>query len=271
MPALHRSWLFVPGDRPERFAKAAACGAHAVIIDLEDAVAPSAKAAAHGHVRQWLQAGHQAYVRINAPDTEWFGQDLELSRLATGVILPKTELGSDIARVMDAGAHAVLPLIETAQGMWLAHTLASQPGVERLVFGTIDFSLDMGIEGEDESLLYFRSQLALASRVANILPPVDGVTTTFDDEAAIRHDTLRGKRLGFGGKLCIHPRQVQTVNACYAPSAEEIAWARQVEEAARASGGAAVSLNGKMIDRPVILKAQGILRESQRLAGGAKQ
>ncbi len=266
MTGIHRSWLFVPGDRPERFAKAAAAGADAVILDLEDAVAPAAKDAAREHVRQWLQAGNQAYLRINSPEGSWFEQDLSLASLAAGIILPKAEHGSDIARVMQAGAQSVLPLIETAQGMWLAHTLASQPGVLRLVFGTIDFNLDMGIEGEDEQLLYFRSQLVLASKVAGIQPPVDGVTTAFDDEEVIRHDTLRGKRLGFGGKLCIHPRQVPTVNACFAPSAAEVEWARQVEQAAQSSGGAAVSLNGKMIDRPVILKAQEILRESQRPA-----
>jgi citrate lyase subunit beta/citryl-CoA lyase len=266
LSAIDRSFLFVPGDRPERFAKAAQAGAHAVIIDLEDAVPGAAKDAAREHVWNWLQAGNAAYVRVNAPDSAEFQQDLLLAAFPSlqGVVLPKAEHGSDIARVMEAGAKAVLPLIESAQGMWFAHTLASQPGVQRLVFGTIDFNLDLGMEGEDETLLYFRSQLVLASRVAGILPPVDGVTTAIDDEAAIRHDTLRGKRLGFGGKLCIHPRQVARVNACFMPTAEEIEWARRVQQAAEASGGAAVSLNGKMIDRPVILRAQEILREAQR-------
>jgi citrate lyase subunit beta / citryl-CoA lyase len=265
--AVQRSFLFVPGDRPERFAKAAQSGAHAIIIDLEDAVPAASKDAAREHAWQWLQAGNEACVRVNAPGSEWFEQDLSLAAFASlaGIILPKAEHGSDIARVVAAGARAVLPLIESAQGMWHAHTLASQPGVQRLVFGTIDFNLDLGIEGEDEQLLYFRSQLVLASRVAGVLPPVDGVTTALDDEEAIRHDTLRGKRLGFGGKLCIHPRQVGLVNACFAPTAEEVKWAQQVVQAADASGGAAVSLNGKMIDRPVILRAQEILRESKQV------
>ena len=264
--ALHRSFLFVPGDRPERFAKAAGAGAHAIIIDLEDAVPEAGKDAAREAARQWLAEGKPAFLRINAVGTPWFEADLALCRQPglLGVILPKAEDPAGIARVMDAGAPAVLPLIESALGMWQAHALASQPGVARLVFGTIDFNLDLRLEGEDEALQAFRSQLTLVSRVAGIAPPVDGVTTAIDDQQQIRHDTLRGRRLGFGGKLCIHPKQVATVNACFSPTAEEVEWARQVAAAAQASGGAAVSLNGKMVDRPVILRAEEILREAQR-------
>lgn len=264
---LLRSWLFVPGDRPERFAKAAASGADAVIIDLEDAVPAAAKQAARGHARQWLEAGHPAYLRINACGSAWCDEDLALAGLARGVILPKAEQVGDIARVMAAGARCVLPLIESALGMWQAHDLARQPGVQRLVFGNIDFALDLGINGEeDEPLLHFRSQLVLVSRVAGILPPVDGVTTNFSDEELLRRDSLRARRMGFGGKLCIHPRQVAAVNVSYAPTAAEIEWARQVEQAAATADGAAVALHGKMIDLPVILRAKEILRESERLA-----
>jgi citrate lyase subunit beta/citryl-CoA lyase len=264
---IHRSWLFVPGDRPERFAKASAAGADAVIIDLEDAVPAASKNAAREHARQWLRAGHPAYLRINASGSAWCGEDLALAGLAKGIMLPKAEQAGDIARVMAAGAPCVLPLIESALGMWQAHALASQPGVQRLVFGNIDFALDLGISGEeDEPLLHFRSQLVLVSRVAGIQPPVDGVTTSFNEEDVLRRDSLRAKRMGFGGKLCIHPRQVAAVNLAYAPTVLEIEWARQVEQAAAAADGAAVSLHGKMIDRPVILRAQEILRELERLA-----
>jgi citrate lyase subunit beta / citryl-CoA lyase len=124
--------------------------------------------------------------------------------------------------------------------------------------------MDLGIDGEGEELLYFRSQLVLVSRLAGIQPPVDGPCTALDDAAQLSADTLRARRLGFGGKLCIHPKQVAPVNAAFAPSPEELAWAKRVLAAAAASDGAAVALDGKMVDRPVILKAEQIVRESAR-------
>jgi citrate lyase subunit beta/citryl-CoA lyase len=114
---------------------------------------------------------------------------------------------------------------------------------------------------EDE-LLYFRSQIVLASRLAGIDAPIDGVSTAIDDAARLRADVQRARRLGFGGKLCIHPRQVAEVQAGFVPGADEIAWANRVLEAAAAAGGAAVALDGKMVDKPVMLRAEAILREA---------
>ena len=137
--------------------------------------------------------------------------------------------------------------------------IASAPGVQRLVFGSIDFQLDLGIDGEGEELLFFRSQIVLASRLARLQPPVDGVSTALDDEALLRADSERARRLGFGAKLCIHPRQVTAVNAAFTPDAQAVQWAQRVLQAAADAGGAAVALDGRMIDKPVILRAQDIL------------
>jgi citrate lyase subunit beta/citryl-CoA lyase len=269
---MKRSWLFVPGNRPERFEKALAAGADAVIVDLEDAVAPPDKAAAREALSGWLNAAQPVLVRINAAGTEWFDEDLALAGMpgVAGVVLPKAESVGDIERLLAAGAIAVLPLIESALGLHHALELARAPQVERLLFGSIDFSVDLGMEENDEALQPFRAQLVLASRLAGIAAPVDGVTTTLDDAERILQDTRRARRDGFGGKLCIHPKQVAAVNAAFMPAPDEIAWAERVLEAAAAAQGAAVAVDGKMVDRPVILKAQAIREEArQRQARGA--
>lgn len=259
------SYLFVPGNRPERFAKAWGSGAHAVIVDLEDAVSPQEKEAARSAVSAALRTEQPAHVRINGADTEWFRDDVEMCRAAgdgiAAIMLPKAERVEDLAWVTSRVGPQVslLPLIETAQGMWKAEAIARQDGVQRLAFGSIDFQADVGINGDGEELLYFRSQLVLVSRVAGIMAPLDGVTTTIEDAQRLRADTLKAYRLGFGGKFCIHPRQVETVNACFRPSAEEARWARHVLEAAAGANGAAVSVDGKMVDKPVLLRAQAIL------------
>jgi citrate lyase subunit beta/citryl-CoA lyase len=259
--ALARSYLFVPGTRAERFAKALASGAHAVIVDLEDAVPPAEKDAARAAVAAWLTSSSPVLVRINAAGTRWFDDDLSLCSRpgVAGVVLPKAEDAAVVEHVSGAiGDSAfVLPLIETAQGLWHAVAIGRVKRVPRLLFGSIDFQLDLGVR--DDELLHYRSQLVLASRVAGISSPIDGVTTAIDDAEAIRRDTLRAIALGFGGKLCIHPKQVAIVNDAFRPTAAEIEWAQRVVAADAAAGGAAVAVDGKMVDRPVLLKAQAIL------------
>lgn len=259
-----RSYLFVPADWPERFTKALDAGADAVIIDLEDAVAPGAKAAAREALQAWLASAQArpVHVRVNAPQTPWFAQDLALCAhpLVQGVVLPKAETADQVAAVVAAAPGTpVLPLVETAVGIGSARSVARAPGVQRLVFGSIDFQADLGIEGEDDALLAFRSELVLASRLASLQAPVDGVTTALSDEQAIVQDTARARRLGFGAKLCIHPRQVAAVNQGFTPGAQEIDWARRVLAAAQASGGAAVAVDGKMVDAPALLRARSLL------------
>lgn len=262
-----RSYLFVPGNRPERFAKACAAGADAVIVDLEDAVPPQEKVAAREAVAAWASSAQPVLLRINAAETEWFAGDVALcgGGGVAGIVLPKAERLDEILLLAARCKGApVLPLIETARGFAEARTIARASGVQRLLFGSIDFQLDLGIDGEDDELLYFRSQLVLESRLAGIQPPVDGVNTAIDDAGRLRADAARARRLGFGGKLCIHPRQVAVVNGCFAAAEEEVAWARRVLEAVAASKGEAIAVDGKMVDRPVVLKAQAILGAATR-------
>jgi citrate lyase subunit beta/citryl-CoA lyase len=263
---LPRSYLFVPADRPERFDKACAAGADAVIVDLEDAVPAAGKVAARAALAAWVSPRQPVLVRINALDTTWFRDDLKLCSLpgVAGIVLPKAENEAALATLAGAGAAAILPLIETGLGLWNAAALARQPRVTRLVFGSIDFSLDLNIQEGYETLLHARSQLVLASRVAGVAAPVDGVTVSFDDPERVQADTLRARALGFGGKLCIHPKQVAPVHQAFAPTEEQLAWAGRVVAAFDAAQGGAAAVDGRMIDRPVILIAQQMLEEAER-------
>ena len=263
--AIARSYLFVPANRPERYDKAAAAGADAVIVDLEDAVPDAEKSAARAALAAWLNPDKSIFVRVNSFDSAWFGEDLGLCALpgVAGVVLPKAETADQVAQVAQriGAGKSVIPLIETALGIFDALAIARAPQVARLAFGSIDFQLDVGIKGEVEELLYFRSHLVLVSRLAQVQRPIDGVTTALDDAQQLREDAQRARRLGFGAKLCIHPKQLGPVHESFNPSAEEVAWARCVLDAADAAKGAAVALDGKMVDRPVLLKAQAILAD----------
>lgn len=259
-----RSLLFVPGARPDRFDKALAAGASAVVVDLEDAVPPADKDRARAAVQAWLAPDHRVVLRINAADTPWFTDDLALCGHpgVAAVMVPKAERADTLAAVRQAGARALLPLIESAAGFAALAEVAAAPGVNGLVFGSIDMQVDLGMrDALEDDLLMFRSQIVLASRLARIAAPIDGVSTAIDDEDRLREDVLRARRLGFGGKLCIHPRQVHGVNRWFAPGPEEIEWAHRVLAAAATSGGAAIAVDGKMVDKPVLLRAEGILRE----------
>lgn len=267
--ACARSFLFVPANRPERFAKATASGADAVILDLEDSVPLQSKAEARAAIRQaWpqLQAAACAVViRINSPDTEWGQQDLlELQGLAglAGLMVPKCESAQTLARVAQAfpGVPS-LPIIESAMGYLALREIAQAPQVSRLVVGHIDFLADTGMAcGEDQRELdSLRFEVAMCTRLGQLAPAIDGVTVSVDDEALIRADTERSLRFGFGAKLCIHPKQVPVVHATLAPTPEQVAWAQRVLQAMAQSQGSAVQLDGKMVDLPVVLQAERLL------------
>lgn len=171
-----RSWLYVPGNRPDRFVKAVRAGADVVVIDLEDAVPNDQKISARGEIQRWLSTtDHAIYVRINADRTPWFDEDIVAfasDERITGFVIPKVESGETICRAV-GNAHPTLrivPIIETARAFVSLNEIARAPRVERLMLGTIDFRLDLGIEGEGDELLYFRSKLVLASRIAGIAP-----------------------------------------------------------------------------------------------------
>ncbi|WP_216210075.1 HpcH/HpaI aldolase/citrate lyase family protein [Amycolatopsis aidingensis] len=262
-PASARSWLFVPGDRPERFGKAAGSGADAVVCDLEDAVAPEHKVAARDAVRGWL-ATNPAFVRVNATDTEWHADDL--AALADvpglrGLLLPKSEQVDqlhELARILPERV-AVVALVETALGVHEATSLARVPGVCRLAFGSLDFALDAGTGTGQEELRYARSRLVLSSRVAGIASPVDGVTTDLDDPDRCARDARAARLLGFGGKLAVHPHQVEVLNQAFLPTAAEVDWARRVLTAVAESGTSAVRVDGQLVDRPRVELARGVL------------
>ena len=273
-----RTYLFVPGDRPERFAKALASGADAVVLDLEDAVAPPAKEAARSAVAQALasDSAGRFVVRINSEETAWFDADLRALAAAgaKAVMLPKAERVQTLTRVLATGlGTSVLALIESARGVLAAEALAAAPGVMRLVFGTLDYALDLDLEVSvtgpfapfgQAGLDAAASRIAIASRAAGLAAPVAGVTTTLDDEAALLADWARARAHGFGAKLCIHPKQVAPIHAALAPSAAELAWAERVLAAAQAAVGAAVQLDGRMVDKPVIERARRLRERAAR-------
>ena len=263
-----RTYLFVPGNRPDRFGKALTSGADAVVLDLEDAVAADAKDAARETVRAWAVDATPAdrarvVVRTNDLVSPHAARDLAAVADAalTAVMLPKTESADDVATVRSAAPDVVvLALVESARGLAAAEEIAAAPGVVRLVFGTLDYALDLDLELEDASdgLSYAAGRLAVASRCAGIATPVGGVTPQLGDEARLLADLAWSRRHGFGAKLCIHPAQVAAIHAALAPTTQAIERARRVLEADAGSPGAA-QLDGRMIDRPVVLAARRTL------------
>ncbi len=240
---LARSLLFVPASRPERFARALESAASCMILDLEDAVAPDQKDSAREQMVQRLEgftaeALARTLVRINAAGTPWHAQDLQAQ---------------------------LVPLIESLAGLDAADLLARGRQVARLAFGHLDFQLDLGMQcgADEQELNTVRFALVAASRRAQLPGPIDGVTVDVKDGERLQTDTRRARAFGFAGKLCIHPAQVDGVNAVFMPSAAEVAWARRVLDAARTHGGQAVSLDGKMVDLPVIRLAAQTLKQAQ--------
>ena len=253
--------LFVPADRPERFSKAQSSGADAIIIDLEDGVAPGAKVSARSalSVPGALPTGCDVYVRVNARQTPWYRDDLAaVAQLpVAGIVLPKTESAEDIAATSKSLPRVgLIALIETARGLAAVREISGAEGVTRLAFGSIDFCVDIGAANDRDALLAARSAIVLASRLGDLQPPLDGVTVAIDDMALIEADARYALRLGFGGKLCVHPRQIAPVRNGFAPSADEVSWAKRILEAG-AEG--AVAVDGMMVDSPVRSRARQIL------------
>ncbi|MBB5393513.1 MULTISPECIES: CoA ester lyase [unclassified Herbaspirillum] len=264
------SYLFVPANRTDRYAKALDSGADAVIVDLEDAVGPQLKDEARAALAGWLRhngAQPRLWVRVNAADTAWHEADVAAfaGMDIAGIVLPKAEhpaAVAAIARRLKEHRQGVIALIETAAGIAAMRDIARTAGVARLAFGSIDLQVDLGMQCDaiESELAHLRVEMVLASRLAGIAPPIDGVTTTFDGMPFLAAAVQRSLRLGFGAKLCIHPRQVAAVNAGFRPTAGELAWAKAVMAAVDKSDGGAISLDGKMIDKPVILQAQRFLQ-----------
>lgn len=263
------NFLFVPGTRPERFIKALDSGANGVVLDLEDAVAEEDKETARNAIRTaWpsfsVEQKKRLVIRTNAPGSQFYSADLILAQeLNVGCLLiPKSESADQInGAALVLPNTAIIPMIETAIGLDRLREISNANQVLRLALGNLDLQADLGMmcDPQETELQTARYQIVLASRLAQIAPPVDGVTPSTDDLPRITDDAERAKRMGFGAKLCIHPKQVAIVKAAFMPTEEEIQWSQRIIEADHASKGGAVKLDGRMIDRPVVLLAQRTL------------
>lgn len=273
VPAL--SYLFVPGNRPERFAKALASGADRVILDLEDAVAPTDKPLAREAIASWVaslapQQLERLLVRINeAASAAHMDDVLCLQRMSMKcVMLSKCESAEQLAQLVSqlpAGTQ-VLPLIETVRGVLAAQSIALAPQVERLAFGTLDFLLDLDLPGPGFALDAAALAVAMASRAADLPPPVAGVTAALD-AAQVQTDLAHARALGFGAKMCIHPSQVAVVHEAFLPDEATLAWAGRVLDAWQTTPTpGAIQVDGQMVDKPVILRAQRILSRARQTA-----
>ena len=272
-----RSFLFVPANRVDRYAKAMASGADMVIIDLEDAIGRDDKDKARAALDAgWGTFDHddRVIIRINGLDSLELADDAALcsSLGPAAVILPKCESAEALKHLYARlGEIPIVPLIESAAGLVNAQEIACAKGTARLAFGTVDFIADLGLVPDDDEreLAPARFALVLASRVAGLPGPIDGVTLDTTKVSEVVNATRRGVRFGFAGKFCIHPNQVEAVHAGFAPSPEDAAWARRVVEAAEASKGGAIKVDGRMIDRAVVLVAERVLAlTSQTRDGG---
>ncbi|PJE06020.1 CoA ester lyase [Mycobacterium sp.] len=263
-PANPRSLLFVPGDRPERFAKAAASGADGIVLDLEDAVASVNKAQARHHVAAWL-ADSKSMVRINAADTEWFDGDVALVQSThCPVMVPKVQSAAQIAAIVRHLPNVpVTVLLETASGIVHSAEICAVPGVTGVAFGSVDLGAELGVDPADrQSMAQARGALVLAAAANQLPPPLDGVCVDLENDDVVAAEAKYAARLGFGGKLCIHPRQVISINGAFTPTVEDVAWAQRVVGADEGNGTAVV--DGKMIDRPVLIRASRILQRADR-------
>ena len=263
--------LFVPGDRPEHFRKATGSAADVVIIDLEGAVAPEAEEDALAAVLAHLAPDPdpvRALVRVNAEGAATLPAELAaLCRLATtpgpgllGLVVPKAENPELLREVAASCAGvagpplALMDLIESAVGVQNTPELARVLGVTRLAFGAIDYALDINAGPGDRVLDYARSAIVIALRAADLDAPLDSPSVQISDAGVVADSAALARQFGFGGKVCIHPAQLEPVATAFRPSRAEVDWARSVVGAA----GGATQVNGQMIDRPATVRAERI-------------
>ena len=277
--ALVRAWLFCPAARPERFAKAVATGADAVIVDLEDAVPAGQKDEARAHAVSWLTAERTSdaarCVRINVVRTAAGLRDV-LALVDAGaapdhLVVPKAESADELAMLAalltGPCAHTgLLPLVETARGLDAAVALVGAPRVSGLLLGGADLAADLGAEMSWEPLLVARSRLVQAAATAGVAA-VDVPFLALDDAAGLRDETERVRRLGYTGKLAIHPDQVAPIQSAFTPSDAEVERARRIVAAAEAAAGGVAVVDGRMVDAPVVrAAARSIALASRRRA-----
>jgi citrate lyase subunit beta / citryl-CoA lyase len=264
-----RTALFVPADQPRKLARALGCDADAIIVDLEDAVAPECKAQARAATAELVRPadGPALLVRVNSPLTEEGARDLRLlaDLQVDGIVVPKATL--DAIAAIGESRHELIALVETAEGLAQARRLAVSPRVTRLQLGSVDLALELGLPavGGQPVIDHARIELVLASALAGLDGPLDGVHLQLDDAPGLLEATRKAHGLGMGGKTCVHPAQLSVVRETFAPTEGELAWARRVVAAFReglATGQAVVGLDGSMVDLPVARRAQRLLADA---------
>jgi len=286
--SVFRSFLFAPANHPRRREKAFTLGADAVILDLEDACAISEKAASRAPAAESMRAkaASLGYVRVNPLSTPFaYGDIVETVRPGLdGIVLPKVESAADIAtadwliaqlereRGLAAGSVDLMPIIESAAGVANLREIArASPRVKRLAFGAADFTNDLGLAWtrDELELLAYRAEIVLQSRAAGLEAPIDTVWADVKDAEGFAQSAARARSLGFQGKLCIHPDQVDVVNRAFTPSEAEVAKARRIVEAftaAEASGSSAIQLDGQFIDYPIMYAARRVVETARAIA-----
>jgi citrate lyase subunit beta / citryl-CoA lyase len=285
-----RSYLYVPGDQARKLQHALASGADAIIADLEDAVAPSAKADARRTVADWLatqlDSDHpELWVRVNA-SARLLADDVHavVGPAVTGICLPKTHTPEQLRSLDELlaaaepragvaeGSIKVVPLLESAAGILSARAIAEQPRVWQLGLGELDLCAEVGIEpsADERELLPVRVQVVLASAAAGLAPPIGPVSSDFRDLAALRRTTEALRRVGFGSRWAIHPAQVPVINQTFMPTPEQLEAARRLVErydgALERGVGVCVDEDGQMVDEAVVRAARRILVRGRRTA-----
>ena len=258
---LARSWLFAPGHNEKLLRQVFDAGADLVLLDLEDAVPPDMKDRAREMVAS-VAAKRACWVRVNRAGSEECSRDLKaVAGVVSGLRIPKVESAADVSWVAERAPGVPLDCtIESARGVLAAFEIASAPACALLSFGNLDLAADLGSSPGEQETLYARSFLVIAARSAGKPRPSDGVYPHLDDDDGLRKEAEAAKRLGFFGKSAIHPRQVRIIHEVFAPTPEELGWAKEVLSAFEQSGGAATrTAGGEFVDKPVAERARRIL------------
>lgn len=259
------SMLFVPGSKPDRFAKALASGARCVCIDLEDSVPAEGKAEARRAALDAIAGDARLALRINGLTTRAGLEDLlalaDSKAQPQLLFVPMVESAAEIGivgAVLGARAPGIVPLIETVKGLRAADAIAAAPRIAAVMFGGGDFSAELGVELAWEPLLAARSALVMVCAGAGV-PAIDVPYLALDDTEGLIAEARRAKALGFSAKAAIHPAQVAAIETVFRPSADELAEAAAAEAAFAAAGGAAIRFNGRMLEEPVMRRYRRIL------------
>lgn len=272
-PFVPLTWLYVPADREERAAKAYASAADVVILDLEDAVAPSAKDVARNHAADLVavQPDRAAEVRVNALDAQWAAADLamvhDLPR-SVDIRVPKVTSAAEVALVAEAvGDRQIHCVLESAVGVEAAYSIAQAPGVASIGLGEADLRSDLGVS-DDAGLTWSRQRIVVAARAAGLPPPAMSAFTNVTDLDGLAETCREGRRIGFLGRMAIHPRQLLVIEEAFRPSPDEVKRARKVVEAvadASADGvGTVVLADGTFLDVAMVEHARRILALASR-------